>query len=142
VNTDRESNRKRAPKLDEALVGAIFTVGAEQSFCNILLEAIDEALSSLGESAKIAMYFHLENTFKIKKREIPDRIDEFQDALEKLLGLGARHLEIMFMKNLYVKIKTVYKMDTPTRVVSELTFGEYVRNVKRTFQEALKTSFN
>jgi hypothetical protein len=104
-------------------------------FNKLLLEAIDEALSSFGESTKMATYFHLENTLKIEKREIPFRIDDFQDALEKLFGPGARHLEIMFMKNLHAKVKTVYKMDF-FWVVPELTFKEYVRLMRLNFEAA------
>ena len=39
-----------------------------KSFDQILLEAIDEALLSLGESVNISIYFHLEDLFKINKR--------------------------------------------------------------------------
>ena len=33
----------------------------------IMLEAVDEALSFLGESAKRAIYYHLEEKFKIRR---------------------------------------------------------------------------
>jgi len=109
---------------------------SNKQFGQILLEAIDQALSSLGENAKESVYFHMERKSKITRQEIPNRIDDFSDSLERIFGLGARHLEIMFMKNLHAKVKTVYKMDTPTWVVPELTFNEYVRNVKQNFEEA------
>jgi len=72
----------------------------------------------------------------IKKQEIPFRIDDFQNALEKLFGIGARHLEILFVKNLHEKLKITCKWDMPRWVVPELTFQEYLRMVKKTFEGA------
>jgi hypothetical protein len=71
----------------------------------LLLEAIDEALSSLGETPKKAIYYQLETAFNIKTKEIPNKIDDFSRALERLFGVGAKHLEIVFMKNLYAKVR-------------------------------------
>jgi hypothetical protein len=72
----------------------------------------------------------------IKKREIPFRVDDFQNALEQLFGLGARHLEILFIKNLHEKLKVTYKWDMPSCVVPELTFHEYLRIVKQKFEDS------
>lgn len=56
------------------------------SFEKLLLEAVDEALSSLEDSSKQAMYFRLEKTFDIKKQDIPYKIEEFANAIEKSLN--------------------------------------------------------
>jgi hypothetical protein len=69
-----------------------------ETFGQLLLEAIDEAFRSLGESVKASIYFHLEDRFQIKRQEIPERIEAFSDALEQVFGLGAKHLEILYMK--------------------------------------------
>ena len=71
---------------------------ANGEFEKILVEAIDESFSSLGESPKQAILFHLENTFKIKKQKIPNKIDSFDNALKKILGLGADFLEMLIAK--------------------------------------------
>ena len=68
-------------------------------FQKILVEAVDESLSSLGESPKQSILFHLENTFKIKKQEIPDKIASFDVALQKIFGLGADFLKMLIVKN-------------------------------------------
>jgi hypothetical protein len=134
VHSSRKYKREIAQKLDVTTVSAVLTVGTERSFYDTLLEAIDEGFSSLGESVKVAIYFHLENTFRIKKREIPFRVDDFSDALEKLFGLGARHLEIIFMKNIHAKVRVKYKWDLPKWVVPELTFREYLRMVEKNLE--------
>ena len=48
-----------------------------KKFETVLLEAVDEAFSSLGERVKTAIYFHLEHKFIIPKQNIPYRIDDF-----------------------------------------------------------------
>lgn len=108
-----------------------------KSFEQILLEAIDEALLSLGESVKTSIYFHLDDLFKIKKQEIPFRIDAFSRALARIFGLGAQSLEIMFMKSLHSKLKLYCKWSSSGRKGGpEVTFQEYVCLMRQKFEEA------
>lgn len=134
LQNSRKYKTRTVEKLDEPLFGIELTIGADSSFCDTLLEAIDEAFSSLGKSPKIAIYLHLENSMGIRKQEIPFRIDDFQNALEKIFGLGARLLEILIVKNLHEKIKTTYRWDMPRWVVPELTFQEYLHLIKMEFE--------
>jgi hypothetical protein len=92
-------------------------------FRKLLLEAIDEALSSLGDSVKQAIYFHLEKTFNLKKQEIPDKIEEFTKALEEIFGLGAKLLEIRIIKDFYEKDGQMFKY-FPEK--DELSFAKYM----------------
>jgi hypothetical protein len=94
-----------------------------RSFERLLLESIDEALSSLGRSTKQAIYFHLEKDFDISKKDIPHKIDEFAKAIEKIFGFGAKFLEIQIMKNLYEKTGNHFEY-LPEQ--DNLIFTEYV----------------
>ena len=78
-------------------------------FDELLFESIDEVLSSLGEPVKNYLYFRLENDVGIKKREIPEGIDEFLKVLHRIYGLGASRLEIKFMEKLYSKLKVNFE---------------------------------
>jgi len=93
-------------------------------FRSLLLEAVDEALSSLGDSVKQAIYFHLEETFEINKQEIPDKIEEFTNAIEEIFGLGAKLLEIRIMKSFYEKDGHTFKY-FPEK--DELLFADYMK---------------
>jgi hypothetical protein len=73
-------------------------------FSKLLLEAVDEGLSSLGDSPKQAILFYLENSYKIDKDNIPRNLTEFAGALEKIFGQGASYLEQLIIKRLYEKI--------------------------------------
>jgi len=106
-------------------------------FDGILLEAIDDALISLGENIKTAVYFHLESSFNIERREIPERIADFSDALDRIFNLGARNLEVLFIRNLHSKIKLFCEWPTWCKwVISDVTFTEYVRLMKKEFVDA------
>ena len=108
---------------------------SEKDFEQILFEAIDETLSNLGESVKTSIYFHLEETFNIKRREIPLRINDFSNALERIFGIGARHLEILFMKNLHAKVDGLYEWEGPRWLVPEMKFLEYVKLMKLCYED-------
>lgn len=97
-----------------------------RNFKKLLLEAVDEGLSSLGDSSKHAIYYYLKKTFKIKKQDIPDRIEEFVKAIEEIFGPGSKILEIRIMKNLYEKVGDDFEY-FPER--DDLLFTNYVKAV-------------
>jgi len=103
----------------------------KHAFEELLLEAIDNSLSSLGESSKQAIYFHLEKRFHIEKQEIPLRVEDFTDAIEKIFGLGANFLEILIMKRLHEKIRGASKRSE----TADFTFVEYITMTRRSFLE-------
>jgi len=105
-----------------------------KAFENLLIEAVDEGLASLGESAKQAIYFHLEDKFKIVKKDIPYRLEDFTDGLEKIFGLGAHFIEILIMKSLFEKIGQPLEWNQS----KELVFVEYVAAAKRSFLKRQK----
>jgi hypothetical protein len=134
-----EKHKAKTPAQDlfDAPVYIELTITPDQSFYDVLLNSIDKAFSSLGDSAKTAIYFHLENLFEIKKLDIPFRIDDFQNALERLFGIGSRHLEILFIKNLHEELNTPYKCDMPRLVVTDITFQEYLQRAKMDFENSI-----
>lgn len=91
----------------------------------ILLEAVEEGLSSLGDSPKRAIFFHLENSFEISKDNIPTNLTEFSKALEKIFGPGASYLEKLIAKRLYEKLGLEFEE------IENWDFFEYVNNVKQ-----------
>jgi hypothetical protein len=104
---------------------------SRSDFEKLLLEAVDEGLASLGESSKQAIYFHLERSFNVKKKEIPHKIETFAKAIEKIFGLGANFLEILVVKKLYEKVGGVFEWHEST----EFAFTRYVAVAKRVFRE-------
>ena len=97
-----------------------------KDFDKLLLASIDEALLTLGESAKQSTYFHIERTFEVTREEIPKNLEDFQNALEKIFGIGARYIEILIMKFLYAKIGCPLQMKSN----SQLEFVKYVHAAK------------
>jgi len=112
-----------------------------ENFDQLLLDAIEEGLSGLGGAGKASIYIHLESLFNIRKQEIPNKLSDFSNALERIFGLGARHLEILFMKNLHAKLEVTcnwptYEWPLSKWAVPEMTFQEYVRLMRQNFEAA------
>lgn len=99
----------------------------KRNFEKLLMEAVDEGLSSVGESPRRAIYFHLERSFDIKKEEIPKKVEVFEDAIEKIFGFGADFLEILIMKRLFEKIGGAFEL----KEASDFAFSEYVNMAKQ-----------
>jgi hypothetical protein len=114
------------------------TISAQRKFDECLIEAIDEALSSLGEPVKNTVYFQLENSFNMPKNGIPKQIEEFTDIIHRIFGLGASRLEIKFMKNLHLKIKvnielTEYECPLSKWIIDDMSFTEYVHSARENY---------
>ena len=102
-----------------------------RNFEKLLLEAVDEGLSSLGQSSKQAIYFHLEKSFNVKRKEIPCNLEVFADAIEKIFGSGAEFLEILIMKRFHEKTGETFELHEP----ADFEFIEYVATAKRSLLE-------
>ena len=91
-----------------------------------IIDAIDESLASFGESVKPAVYLQLENSYNVKKQDIPNRIEEFATAIEAIFGIGARLIEMKIIETLYSSAKGF--MYIPKS--EDLMFEDYVQSVK------------
>jgi hypothetical protein len=94
-----------------------------EDFQRIMLETLDETMSSLGKKAKQSVYSQLEKTFRITKQDIPIEIETFTIAFEEVIGPGAELLEIEIMRHLYEKIGSKFKYFPKQK---NLTFTEYL----------------
>jgi hypothetical protein len=120
-SSDTKTRKKNRNQKNKAKKGT-------KDFEELLAEAIDEGLSLLGESSKQVVYCYLGKTFKMNRQDIPYRIEEFIDAIEKIFGNGAKILEIQIMKSLYKKVGTKIKHYSEQK---DLEFTEYVAAIKQ-----------
>ncbi len=58
-----------------------------------ILMCIDRGLNHLGETVKYVIFWHIENTFGLKRDKIPDKPEEFLRGLEGMYGSGAKIIE-------------------------------------------------
>ncbi len=100
-----------------------------QMFDDLLLNAVDSALCSLGDSCQQAIYFHLEKTFSIEKREIPEKIEEFDRSMKAILQQGALFLEEAILRTLFqelgVEFESSSDQDFPLTIqyIREIALG-------------------
>lgn len=76
----------------------------EDKFKVAIIETVDERFSSFCDLDKETVYLRLENDFKIKKQEIPCKIESFADAMEQIFGVGAKLIEIRIIEALHKRI--------------------------------------
>jgi len=77
-------------------------------FEEAFLEAVDSALSVLGDQSKCAVYQYLKENFGISKQEIPREVDSFVKSLERIFGQAARLIEIRIITKLHQKIPAFF----------------------------------
>jgi hypothetical protein len=100
-----------------------------RDFNQLLLQAIDDSLNSLGDTVRDAIYFHLKSQFQLSYEEIPQKIDSFQEGIEKIFGTGARFIEILILKNLYAKVNLSDVFDN----AEDLEFIDYINRSRQRF---------
>jgi hypothetical protein len=114
----------------------------EKVFGALLLESIDQAFSTLGQNVKLSIFFYLETKFALPKQDIPDRIEDFSNALEKIFGQASVPLEILVMKCLNEKIKGNYEWIGPKWLVPDLTLEKYLKIARLSIGNPGKKSFS
>jgi hypothetical protein len=115
--------------------GRLISEKKAEKFEDLLLDAIDEALMLLGEEVKKSLYLHLAHDLLVAKQDIPDRISDFSDALERIFGIGARQLELLIMQKLQQKISASYKWEGPSWLIPDLTFVKYVQLMEISYND-------
>jgi hypothetical protein len=98
--------------------------GSELRFEVAIIEAVDSGLLVLGESAKHAIYYHIETGYHVRREDVPRRIESFQEALRGLLGEGSAIIERMIAKDLHSKLGIVFEEH------ENWTLTDYVKQAK------------
>jgi hypothetical protein len=76
----------------------------EDRFSRALLEAVDEGLLILGSSVRDMVYYRLEKRCRLRREEIPERLEDFHRALEGLFSAGAKVIEKLVATRLYARL--------------------------------------
>ena len=84
-----------------------------------MMDSIEECLSSLGEETKFFVYSYFTKNYCIEKNQIPSNLEAFVNALENVLGDGAKFLEFLIMKRFNKKIGNVNEFE-------DFEMGEYM----------------
>jgi hypothetical protein len=97
------------------------------SFDTLLLKAIDESLSVMGEEPKRALYQYLLSIHSLKTEDIPAKVEQFGQGMRRALGTASRVIEKLILKRLYEKIGTSYQE------VQGFDFADYVEDARQKF---------
>lgn len=80
-----------------------------------LVESFEKGFSFMSESAKASTLWHLENECGIRLENVPERLDDFREALRQIFGTGSDLVE----KKLTEQICSDYNL--PIGRVTELS---------------------
>jgi hypothetical protein len=88
----------------------------------MILKAVDAGLEALGASVRAALYHHVERVSGIKRRCIPNRINEFSKALRDVFGTGARVIEKLVAKALFDQFRLNFEEHENWALVDHVSF--------------------
>jgi len=95
-------------------------------FDRVLLEAVDEGLMVLGGGVRQVIYYHLEHKCYLCKEDIPNKLEAFVDALERIfLPPGAKVIEKLVTRKLYGKLGLSFEE------AGHHSFKDYVEKARR-----------
>jgi hypothetical protein len=97
----------------------------QERFNRVLLGAIDGGLSSLGDSPRKAVFYHLEASFRLKRENTPLNLAEFQQVLERIFEPAAPNLEKTIIRCLYERLGLGFEE------LGHVDFVAYVDDAKR-----------
>jgi hypothetical protein len=102
----------------------------QQSFHDFILEVIDGAFSKLGTETRQALYSILQKEYSLNKNDLPDKLEDFVNALENVFGASALLVEIDILK----RIKTKAPLFMYIVQNADLYFDEYLSSLKNYMQ--------
>jgi hypothetical protein len=135
VHKPNKTTKKRGNKMNQTQTVSYPQIQINlnsSTFQELLIEATDQTLSKLGAPIKHKLYSCLETNYKLTKEDIPNRIDDFVNALEQIFETSASLIEIDVMKNMQQKIPLFkFKIEN-----ADLNFQDYLKSLK-SFTETL-----
>lgn len=82
----------------------------KEEFKKLILQTIDENLRQIfRETATQIVYQFLENSYSLKREEIPEKLETFMEGLQAFFRSGARMIEQSILEELHVKLGLKYK---------------------------------
>jgi hypothetical protein len=76
----------------------------DESFEQILLDSIDNALLNLGETCRNVLYTYLGSALSLKKYMIPKKLEEFTGAMNGVFRSGTKVIEGLIIRALCEKL--------------------------------------
>jgi hypothetical protein len=102
-------------------------------FNDVLLRAFDKAFLSLGAAAKTAVYSRLEKDFFLARNELPNRIEDLEEALQAIFGCACKPLKHLIMNRLSAELWDEYGLIRYCEPKPELRLQEYIDAVKSSY---------
>ncbi len=95
-----------------------------------LLDCIDKAFDTLGDSVKQVVFWNFERMFKLKRAEIPVQPERFVDAIRSMFGPGASIIERNIIREISnsLQLTNVETRELATVIMKARTLIRQARN--------------
>ena len=130
IQVKQNNNTKKVSKMNQAQTENLPKIEVDYNssrFDDLFREAVDSTFSTLGVTVKEAFFAFLHKKYNLSEEEIPDRISDFADGLEKIFGAGALLLELAIMKALRRNVPAFNYVAAS----SDLCFEAYVDSLRQ-----------
>jgi hypothetical protein len=102
----------------------------KQEFDRALQEAINEALTAVGDSSRKILLFHVQKNYQLQPSDISSRPEVFVFALKQVLGPGGDLIGSLIVRLLCKKLCLDYEG------VKNLRFEEAITRISRDFAKS------
>jgi hypothetical protein len=102
-------------------------------FNDVLLRAFDKAFLFLGTATKTAVYSRLEKDFFLARHELPNRIEDLEEALQDIFGCACKPLKNLIMNRLSAELWDEYGLIKYCEPKPELRLQKYIETVKPSY---------
>jgi len=103
-------------------------VGQRKSFEQLLLEAIEEALSLFGGSVKEVVLFYCSTKHGVSREQLPVKLNSFVKCLEEIFSYASRAIEMQVASRLYAKLGLSFVHRKDRRLI------DYVEEARRRYE--------
>lgn len=105
---------------------SILKVSNKPEVDDLLLSVIDETLKQIfNEAGTNVIYDYLMNNHHLKLEEFAEKPEVFSAGLERLMGSGAKVIEILVLKNIYSELGLKFEEN------KDYEFPDYVKELRK-----------
>jgi len=78
----------------------------------------------LGETVRAAIYKRLENHYELNRTDIPEQLEAFHKALERMFNANSKAVERLIAKNLYARLGLQFTQHPEWTLIEYVDFAK------------------
>jgi len=101
-------------------------LSSKKNIDQIIVDAVDESLLIMSETVRNHIYSHLKKVYGVDRKDIPEKLEAFDKALEHIFGAEAVNvITRVIAKRLYDKVGMVFNQNKGWKLT------DYISDIKK-----------